>query len=116
MVAGLVAGVVAGIVAGLAAGIVAGLRAGIVVGIVVGIVAGVASSFTFTAWPSYGIARIWFVLRHLLPWPLMDFLADAHRRGVLRQAGAYYQFRHIELQHRLANREANEQQASSSTA
>jgi hypothetical protein len=34
----------------------------------------------------------------------MGFLADAHRRGVLRQAGAVYQFRHIELQHRLATR------------
>ena len=37
----------------------------------------------------------------------MSFLADAHRRGVLRQAGAFYQFRHIELQHRLANRDAS---------
>ena len=33
----------------------------------------------------------------------MRFLKDAHRRGVLRQEGAVYQFRHIELQHRLAN-------------
>jgi hypothetical protein len=46
----------------------------------------------------------------------MSFLADAHRRGVLRQVGAVYQFRHIELQHRLANRDADEQQANSSTA
>ena len=29
-----------------------------------------------------------------------------HRRGVLRQAGAVYQLRHIGLQHRLANRDA----------
>jgi hypothetical protein len=34
----------------------------------------------------------------------MRFLADAHQRGILRQAGAVYQFRHIELQHRLATR------------
>jgi hypothetical protein len=27
---------------------------------------------------------------HRLPRQLMDFLADAHRRGVLRQAGAVY--------------------------
>jgi hypothetical protein len=32
----------------------------------------------------------------------MDFLADAHRRGILRQTGAVYQFRHIKLQHWLA--------------
>jgi hypothetical protein len=46
----------------------------------------------------------------------MDFLADAHRRGVLRQAGAVYQFRHIELQHRLATRDADKQQADSTAA
>jgi hypothetical protein len=34
----------------------------------------------------------------------MSFLADAHQRGVLRQAGAVYQFRHVELQRRLAIR------------
>ena len=62
-------------------------------------------------WPRRGrriaIARVWLALRHRLPWPLMDFLADAHQRGVLRQAGAVYQFRHIELQHRLATRPSN---------
>jgi hypothetical protein len=40
---------------------------------------------------------------HTLPWRLMAFLADAHRRGVLRQVGSVYQFRHIELQRRLTN-------------
>ena len=30
----------------------------------------------------------------------MEFLHEAHRRGVLRQMGAIYFFRHIELQHR----------------
>jgi hypothetical protein len=54
------------------------------------------------AWPTYEVARLWLAVRHQLPWQLMGFLADAHRRGVLRQAGAVYQFRHIELQHRLA--------------
>jgi hypothetical protein len=46
----------------------------------------------------------------------MGFLADAHKRGVLRQAGAVYQFRHIELQHRLANRDAGKRQADLSAA
>ena len=57
-----------------------------------------------TSWAFYGIARTWLALRHRLPWSVMDFLDDAHRRGVLRRAGQVYQFRHIELQHRLANR------------
>lgn len=34
----------------------------------------------------------------------MAFLSDAHeRRGVLRQAGDVYQFRHIDLQRHLAS-------------
>jgi hypothetical protein len=61
-------------------------------------------SFTLVAWAPYEIARIWLALRHRLPWQLKGFLADAHRRGVLRQAGSVYQFRHIELQHRLGAR------------
>jgi hypothetical protein len=34
----------------------------------------------------------------------MTFLSDVHQRGVLRQAGAVYRFRHIDLQRRLATR------------
>lgn len=56
------------------------------------------------AWLDYDLARGWLALRRRLPWALMSFLADAHQRGVLRQAGAVYQFRHIELQRRLASR------------
>jgi hypothetical protein len=85
---------------GLAIG--AGARAGIEAATAV--LAWVLVSSAIAAWPSYAIARIWLALRHRLPWPLMDFLADAHKRGVLRQTGAAYQFRHIELQHRLATR------------
>lgn len=40
--------------------------------------------------------------RNMLPLRLMSFLEDAHRRGVLRQAGGVYQFRHTLLQERLA--------------
>jgi hypothetical protein len=54
------------------------------------------------AWPQWLIARSWLALRGHLPFRLMAFLDDAHERGVLRQAGPFYQFRHIELQHHLA--------------
>ena len=94
------------------AGAVAGTGIGVPTGLVAGFAAGVGVSFS-EAWPSYEVARIWLALRRHLPWPLMGFLADAHRRGVLRQAGAVYQFRHIELQHRLAVRDAEKQQAKS---
>jgi hypothetical protein len=69
---------------------------------------GIIRSFTVAEWALYEIARIWLALHH---WPRCHpkaFLADAHRRGVLRQAGAAYPFRHVKLQHRPANRDANE--------
>ena len=69
-----------------------------------------------SGWPQYEIARAWLALPRQMPWRLMAFLADAHRRGVLRQAGAVYQFRHIELQQRLANRNTDKQQDDASTA
>ena len=59
---------------------------------------------TAEAWPRWLMSRIWLARRGLLPWRLMAFLAAARDCGVLRQNGAVYQFRHIELQHRLAAR------------
>ena len=76
--------------------------------IFVGLMGGTVSGLTWTwlemAWPGYVIVSGWLALLQRMPWPLMPFLEDAHQRGVLRQAGAVYQFRHIELQHRLATR------------
>ena len=94
--------VITGVIAGIVAGI---LFSAPIAGVVLGAAALVVSSFVLAVWPSFEMARICLVLRHRLPWALMSFLADAHQRGVLRQAGAVYQFRHIELQHRLATRE-----------
>jgi hypothetical protein len=75
---------------------------GLLPGLMFGFISGLAAGDPRTAWPSYMFARVWLVLRRGMPWSLMGFLADAHQRGVLRQVGAVYQFRHIELQHRLA--------------
>ena len=80
---------------------------GIVVGFWPSVGVGIALALR-TSWPYYALARLWLVLHRQLPLRLIDFLADAHRRGVLRQVGAVYQFRHIELQHLLANREKME--------
>ena len=82
---------------------------GVANGILFGIGATILGFFQ-AAWPQYEIARAWLALSRRLPWRLMAFLADAHRRGVLHQAGAVYQFRHIELQQRLANRDTGKQQ------
>lgn len=57
---------------------------------------------TWAVWPLWLVTRVWLASRRQMPWRIMAFLADAHRRGVLRQVGAVYQFRHIELQQQLA--------------
>jgi hypothetical protein len=97
-------GLASGFGPGLAGGLAIGLGYGLGGGITVGLTIGLAAAMGKTKWTSYLLTRGWLVLHHQLPWSLMEFLADAHQRGVLRQAGAVYQFRHIELQHRLANR------------
>jgi hypothetical protein len=101
----LVAGLVAGLGFGLAGGVGAGLVTGLGLGLASALTIGHLVSGTQTAWPSYTITEAWLAFHHRLPRSLMSFLADAHQRGVLRQAGAVYQFRHIELQRRLATRE-----------
>ena len=122
VLAGVAGGVVAGLVTGVLYGLqnnvlgtisaemAGGLPLGLAFGLALGLGVGVAAALTFgvavsgfgTAWPPWLVARGWLAVRHNLPGDLVAFLADAHRRGVLRQAGAFYQFRHIELQHQLA--------------
>ncbi|MEW9517559.1 NACHT domain-containing protein [Streptomyces tubercidicus] len=80
-------------------GLVVGLAAGLAVGLVIGLGVGLKR----TAWADFVVARAYLVMRHRVPWALMTFLQDAHeRRGVLRQVGAVYHFRHIDLQRHLA--------------
>lgn len=105
---GMVFGTFGGILAGVIAGITSGVIAGIVAGVIAWVVAG-ASGITLTPWGSYQLGRTSLAMERRLPRKLIGFLEDAHRRGVLRQAGAFYQFRHIELQHRLANRGTDRQ-------
>ncbi|MGW5861614.1 NACHT domain-containing protein [Streptomyces sp. NPDC055239] len=72
------------------------------VGLVPALLSGLAIGMRQAAWSRYAVARCYLTLRVRLPLDLMAFLADAHeQRGVLRRVGAVYQFRHIELQHRL---------------
>ncbi|WP_328425333.1 NACHT domain-containing protein [Streptomyces sp. NBC_00443] len=59
---------------------------------------GVAGS----AWWGFTATRVALALTGRLPWGFAAFLEDAHRRGVLRQAGGVYEFRHARLQDRLA--------------
>jgi hypothetical protein len=55
-----------------------------------------------SAWGRWQFARAWLAMTGRLPWRTMKFLQDAHRRGMLRQAGGVYQFRHARLQDRFS--------------
>ncbi|MGW3209039.1 NACHT domain-containing protein [Streptomyces sp. NPDC001135] len=56
-----------------------------------------------SAWGWFLITRLWLCGTRRLPWRLMAFLEEAHQRGVLRQTGAAYEFRHARVQEQLAN-------------
>ena len=73
------------------------VAAGIMFGLAVGL-----SVWIARAWGAYTFSRLWLASRKRIPLDLMGFLDDAHRRGVLRQVGEVYQFRHARLQERLA--------------
>jgi transcriptional regulator with XRE-family HTH domain len=72
-------------------------------GLVGGVGGGLAYVLSLTAWGQWVVfARVWLPLTGRLPWRLPAFLDDAYRRGVLRRAGAVYQFRHARLQDHFA--------------
>ncbi|QFZ19599.1 NACHT domain-containing protein [Saccharothrix syringae] len=76
---------------------------GLVLGLVCGLGGGIGYVLGMTAWGQWLVfARLWLPLTGRLPWAVHAFLDDAYRRGVLRRAGAVYQFRHARLQDHLA--------------
>jgi hypothetical protein len=76
--------------------------AGLVLGLVGGFGGGFGYAISMTAWGQWVVfARFWLPLTGRLPWAVPAFLDDAYRRGVLRRAGAVYQFRHARLQDHL---------------
>ncbi|WP_194926885.1 NACHT domain-containing protein [Catenulispora pinisilvae] len=98
----LVIGPEAGIVAGFLTGPVRAVEIGVVFGIESALGAGVGYGLSLTAWGQWvAVARIWLPLNGALPWRLVAFLDDGCRRGVLRQSGAVYQFRHARLREHL---------------
>ncbi|MER7013356.1 helix-turn-helix domain-containing protein [Saccharopolyspora sp. NPDC000359] len=68
-----------------------------------GIGGAVSYALAFTAWGQWVLlVRFWLPLTGRLPWDALEFFEDAYRRGVLRQSGAVYQFRHARLQDHLS--------------
>ncbi|RVX45162.1 NACHT domain-containing protein [Nonomuraea polychroma] len=74
--------------------------AALVTMLVSGANAGLASGWR--TWIRYRTIHLSLAARGLLPWRLWRFLEDAHLRGVLRQVGGAWQFRHVLLQTHLA--------------
>ncbi|MEU7137497.1 helix-turn-helix domain-containing protein [Streptomyces sp. NPDC046261] len=72
-------------------------------GLISGLCGALSYALSLTAWGQWVVlSRIWLPLTGRLPWSVVAFLEDAYQRGVLRQAGAVYQFRHARLQDHLA--------------
>lgn len=61
-----------------------------------------------TPWGAFTVSRRLLAVTGRLPFDLPRFIEDAHKRGVIRQAGAVYQFRHARLQDRLVARPAGD--------
>ncbi|HET8658151.1 MAG TPA: NACHT domain-containing protein [Micromonosporaceae bacterium] len=95
------------LVGGLAGGVLFGIVFGLMVGFVVGLVFGLMNGLMYwlgrTAWGQWLVCvRLWLPATRKLPWPIITFLTDAHQRGVLRQAGGVYCYRHARLRDQLA--------------
>ncbi len=110
-----------GLVLGLGYGTAITYFNGFTLGLPSGIGAGLASATgvgTLSAWGRWVVlVRFWLPLSGRLPWSVNAFLDDARTRGVLRQAGAVYQFRHARLRDRLAEvYEQHEQSPEGGTA
>ncbi|MFI6999331.1 NACHT domain-containing protein [Nocardia sp. NPDC050175] len=84
---------------GTACGVIFGALIGPAGGIVYGTVFGLATGIGNNAWARWAVlTRGILAIQGKLPWRLLSFLDDAHDRGVLRQSGAVYMFRHRELE------------------
>ena len=79
------------------------LGGGFTIAVIGGIAGATSYALAFTAWGQWVLfTRICLPLAGRLPWRVVEYLDDAHERGVLRQAGAVYQFRHARLQRHLS--------------
>jgi hypothetical protein len=97
-----VAGATVGLLATLLKQPAHSVGAGIALGVAFGGGIGM-TTIASRSWGSFTVCRLILAMRGDLPWSLMAFLKNAHRRNVLRQEGVVYKFRHQELQSQLAN-------------
>lgn len=97
-----VAGIMGAVAESPSLGPVRTVEAGLVFACEAAFGAAIPYGLAVTAWGQWvALARIWLPLRGRLPWRLLTFLDDACDRGILRQVGATYQFRHARLKDQL---------------
>ncbi len=104
IVQGCLIGFAAGLLAATAAWTALPASIALTIGAAFGVSSGLVWSIVGSAWGRFALVRLYWWSTGRLPLRLMTFLADAHRRGILRQVGATYQFRHELLQAHLAGR------------
>ncbi|WP_078948598.1 NACHT domain-containing protein [Streptomyces noursei] len=91
-----------GLVVGLAVGPLVAAAYSLPYGLAAAVLAGFVSVRATSAWMHWLVlVRGWLPVAGHLPWRVQAFLTDAYHRGVLRQTGAVYQFRHARLQQNL---------------
>jgi hypothetical protein len=105
---GIAGGLVLGTSLGRAIGTLSGATSagelGSLAGLVLGLCVSLGCIVSGVAWSHWRVSQLILVVHANIPLRLMSFLQDAHQRGILRQSGTVYQFRHLELQHRLATK------------
>jgi hypothetical protein len=79
------------------------LAVGLSYGIPIGII-GVTLALIGTVWGEFVLVKTWLAIKGVAPMALVGFLVDARARGVLRSAGAVFQFRHLRLQDMLVSK------------
>ncbi|HZM74939.1 MAG TPA: NACHT domain-containing protein [Candidatus Limnocylindrales bacterium] len=96
-------GLSGGVVFAVAAVVLPGSPGVLTAGLVGAAVFGLAAGLNAGLWPwlRFRLTHLIFATRGQLPWRLVAFVEDAHRRGVLRLAGTSWQFRHALLQDHL---------------
>jgi hypothetical protein len=90
------------LVGGTAFGVGAGLGVRPEVGVAGALAVGLTAASLQASWLPFVITCMWCAATGRLPGLVMPFLARAHSRDILRQVGGVYEFRHVELQRRLA--------------
>ncbi|NYH80148.1 hypothetical protein FHR84_003497 [Actinopolyspora biskrensis] len=100
---GITMGLAGSLSTGLLTGYTVGFAAGATVGIVVGLGLGTLTTFSGFASSSTTASFARLSIAHRTPPRMILFLEDARARNLLRTVGPLYQFRHAEIQDRLAS-------------